>query len=61
MIYGNKNRIMFSAGGVAGFVDRLSSVYENNTIGLHANPINSTNSVMKINFFISINYSFLNN
>ena len=59
IISGTKNRITVSLGLNAGYVQRLSSIYENNMTNLKPKPINYMKDVISSGVFLSINYSFL--
>ena len=57
-ISGEKNRLVISAGIIAGNVRRLSNAYESLT-GLKVLPADFLKDEMKASWFFSINYSFL--
>ncbi|SFW18619.1 hypothetical protein [Chitinophaga sancti] len=58
-ITGEKNRLMVSAGLIAGFVNRLSSAYKENTT-YSGTPGTFVKDGIKPGAFLSVNYSFLN-
>ncbi|MBS1750170.1 MAG: hypothetical protein JST63_09720, partial [Bacteroidetes bacterium] len=57
-MFGEKNKLLLSLGACLGYVQRLSSLYENNRTNIPT-PGKFMKDEIKCNVFFSINYSFL--